>query len=209
MDQVEKRMMSGSSIEVRDAGEGKKPMITGYAAKFNTVSLPMGYMQFREKIDEAAYDETLALGADLDCRFAFNHSPNHIMGRTKAGTLRLAKDATGLRFECDPPDTQAARDLMESIKRGDISQCSFKFRTIDDDWSEDSDGGLVRTLKKVSLQNGDVSAVTYPAYPDTEVDVRSLDQLAEEGRKRLKPAPDTAALAAAERDRDLALADEE
>lgn len=182
---IERRV--AGSLEVRDAGgDAKKPMITGYAAKFNSLSLPLGFDQFREKIDPVAFDECLAMGSTLDCRFCFNHDANFVMGRTTAGTLRLSRDATGLRFECDPPDTQQARDLMESIKRGDVSQCSFAFRTLDDDWSEDNDGNLMRTLKKVTIHNGDVSAVTYPAYPDTDVSMRAaVDAVGLEGRQRL------------------------
>jgi HK97 family phage prohead protease len=71
------------------------------------------------------------------------------MGRTASATLKLRGDKTGLKCDVDPPDTAAARAPVEAVKRGDINQCSFAFRTLDDDWSEDLDGGMpTRTVKK-------------------------------------------------------------
>lgn len=58
-----------------------------------------------------------------------------------------------------------------SIKRGDITQNSFGFVILDDEWDEDNDGRKVRTLRKVKLF--DISPVTYPAYPATELHIRS------------------------------------
>ena len=68
------------------------------------------------------------------------------------------------------PNTSWARDLMESIKRGDINQMSFGFRTVKDLW-EETNKKVVRTLQEVKLF--DVSPVTYPAYPQTSATVRS------------------------------------
>jgi len=60
-----------------------------------------------------------------------------------------------------------------SIDRGDVDQTSFGFETLSDRW-ETVDGGEVRTLMKVRLF--DVSPVTFPAYPNTEVGLRSLEE---------------------------------
>ena len=68
-------------------------------------------------------------------------------------------------------------ELVASVKRGDISDCSFSFRTLDDHWSKDQDGSPIRTLKKVSLHDGDVAAVAYPAYPETEIGARAREQV--------------------------------
>ena len=145
--------------------------ITGYAAKFWTKSEDLG--GFRETIASSAFDKALASNPDV--RFLRDHNPTIILGRTKAGTLALSTDAIGLRFAVDLPDTSQARDLMTSINRGDVSQCSFAFTVDDDgeDWSDDTDddgnSSSLRTLRSVSLL--DCSAVTYPAYQDTEVNV--------------------------------------
>jgi phage head maturation protease len=72
-----------------------------------------------------------------------------------------------------PPDTQWARYLLTSIDRGDVDQMSFGFRTILDEW-EQKKNESIRTLKEVELV--DVSPVTYPAYPDTSVALRSLEE---------------------------------
>jgi uncharacterized protein len=191
--QLERRRVEDGELRIlsRKVGEKDQPMIVGYGAVFNKRSLPMGWFgDFREEVARHAFDKTLATNPDMRC--LFNHDSNYILGRTKAGTLRVTTDDHGLRFENDPPETQFARDLQESIKRGDVSQCSFGFYIVADEWSEDADHNLIRTLTEISLQDGDVSPVVYPAYPDTEVDLRSreasrgrLEATAAEGLKRI------------------------
>src|ERR1700674_3929231 len=151
-------------VEKRD---GKPTMIVGYPAKFNKLSRRMWGM--REQIMPGAFKRTLAEGADV--RALLNHNPDIVLGRNKAGTLRLKEDSTGLRMEIDAPDTQAARDLMTSIDRGDISQGSFRFRTVTDNWHM-QDGETIRDLIDVDLM--DVSPVTFPAYEDTDMGVRAF-----------------------------------
>ncbi len=157
--------------ELRVAGdEGAILRLAGLAARFNSFSEDLG--GFRERILPGAF--TTALAAErTDVRFLMNHDPNFVLGRTRSSTLRLAQDSEGLRFEVILPNTQQARDLYETVKRGDMDQCSFAF-TIDqggDEWSEEQDDRgnrfIARTLKKVNLF--DVSAVTFPAYRDTSV----------------------------------------
>ena len=144
----------------------------GYAALFNSWSQDLG--GFREQIAPGAF--TKSLTAD-DVRALMNHDPNYVLGRNRSGTLVLTEDERGLRFELTAPDTQWARDLAESVKRGDIDQCSFGFQTVRDDWRT-ADGIDERTLLEVRLF--DVSIVTYPAYPETSANVRSCaDVLAE------------------------------
>lgn len=83
-----------------------------------------------------------------------------------------------MRFEAIPPDTQWARDLLTSIERGDVSQCSFSFRVAKDGdkWTEQKTGenaGLyTREITAVEYV-GDVGPVTFPAYPQTSVQARS------------------------------------
>ena len=96
------------------------------------------------------------------------------MGRTTSGTLKLRVDDKGLRYEVAIPDTSAGRDLLVSLKRGDISESSFAFTVEDDSWEQGENGAAVRTIKKVSRLY-DVSAVTYPAYPNASVGLRSME----------------------------------
>jgi hypothetical protein len=163
------------SIELRvdEPGYGKKtPTIRGYAALFNSQSEDLG--GFRESISPGAFGAALACS---DVRALINHDPNLVLGRTKAGTLRLKEDERGLAFEIDPPDTQAARDLMISMKRGDINQCSFSFNVADggDTWQKESDGsGMWRRSIQQFDKIYDISPVTYPAYTSTSCAVRSM-----------------------------------
>lgn len=149
----------------------KPPQIVGYAAVFNSWSEDLG--GFREKIAPGAFKSSISAGADV--RALYNHDPNYVLGRTKSGTLDLSEDKKGLRIVNSPPDTQWARDLQTSIDRGDIDQMSFGFVTRADQWEEDKETGKVtRTLLEVDLV--DVSPVTFPAYPDTTVAVRSMGE---------------------------------
>lgn len=146
-------------------GDEKQPKITGHAALFNKLSEPLP--GFREKIAPGAFADSIKTD---DIRALFNHDANYVLGRNKAGTLKLVEDEQGLAIEIDPPNTQWAKDLQESIRRGDISQMSFGFVVQDDDWQQSKGKDAVRTLKTVKLF--DVSPVTYPAYPQTSVKVR-------------------------------------
>jgi len=162
---VERRTFPFGDLEVRAAGNGP-PRLVGYAAVFDRPSEELG--GFTEIIRRGAFTKTLQ---EADVRALWNHDPNYVLGRTKSGTLSLAEDDHGLRIEIIPPDTTWARDLMESIRRGDVDQMSFGFRTIRDRWQTDEQGKVVRELLEVALY--DVSPVTFPAYPQTEVQVRS------------------------------------
>ena len=153
------------------------PTLRGYAATFNNLSENLG--GFREKIEPGAFDNVLS----DDVRALINHDSNLILGRTKADTLFLSVDDTGLRYEINPPQTRYAADLLLSVKRGDVSQSSFAFSIDRDSWDEDDDGRIIRTIHAVKRLY-DVSPVTFPAYPDTAVAVRSLQQQTSD-KKRL------------------------
>ena len=156
------------SIEIEKREEGAASIV-GHAAVFNTLSENLG--GFRERIAPGAFTESIQ--AD-DVRALFNHDPNFVLGRNKAGTLDLTEDDQGLAIRISPPDTTFARDLMVSMGRRDITQMSFGFTVMPDgqSWEEDADGMVIRTLRKVRLF--DVSPVTYPAYPQTDVAVREM-----------------------------------
>ncbi len=145
--------------------EDKKPKIIGHAAMFDQLSEPL--FDFREKVASGAFAKSIKKD---DIRALFNHDANYVLGRNKAKTLRLKEDEQGLAIEIDPPDTQWARDLQESIRRGDISQMSFGFMVTKDSWEHNKGKENIRTLEEVKLF--DVSPVTFPAYPQTTVAVR-------------------------------------
>jgi HK97 family phage prohead protease len=162
---MEKRYFS----EIRIVEADGKPVISGYAAVFDKLSEDMG--GWREKIAKGAFTKTLA--SDDDIRALIDHDSSLILGRKKANTLSLREDDKGLFVEIVPPDTTVGRDILVSIRRGDITGMSFGFNTISDSWNMEN-GVNIRTLTETKLF--DVSPVTYPAYPDTSVAVRSMEQ---------------------------------
>ena len=120
-----------------------------------------------EKIARNAFEHSANTD---DIRCLFNHDPNLVLGRTKNGTLKLKKQDDGIYFHVSPPNTDWAKNLVQSVKRGDITQCSFSFTTDDEDFSSSSNGNVCRTIRDGKLF--DVSIVTYPVYEETIVHVR-------------------------------------
>ncbi len=162
-------------LETRQDGEdGELPTIKGHAAVFNKFSEDLG--GFREKIEAGAFKGVM----NDDVRALFNHNDDLILGRTTAGTLKLGTDKRGLRFENTPPDTSYARDLVVSMRRGDVTQASFGFIVAKggDSWRENEEGVIERTITRVE-RLFDVSPVTFPAYPDTAVAARGLHDFIE------------------------------
>ena len=155
------------------ADEDGNRSISGHAAVFNKWSEDLG--GFIERVAPGAFADTII---DDDIRSLFNHNVDNILGRSKSGTLKLKEDDRGLLIDNALPDTQVARDLVTSIDRGDIDQMSFGFRTIEDEWDFSDPKLAKRTLVKLQLR--DTSPVTFPAYLDTDVAVRSLDKWKEE-----------------------------
>lgn len=160
------------AFEFQFRADGDSPKIVGHAALFDVEADIGGY--YRERIAPGAFADSIAQD---DVRALWNHDPNYILGRNKAGTLKLSEDDQGLLSEIIPPDTQFARDLMSSIKRGDVSQMSFGFFVLDDNWkrSQDAKQPPLRILKRVQLF--DVSPVAFPAYAQTDVAVRSAVEI--------------------------------
>jgi HK97 family phage prohead protease len=158
----DKRSVAFSNLEVRASGEGNT--LVGYAALWDTPSLDMG---FTEYVTRGAFTKTLKDGADVRLLFDHEGAP---LARTKSGTLRLSEDHRGLKVEAElDPANPLAQSVMSALRRGDLNQMSFAFRTIKDSWSKDRS---VRELREVQLF--DVSVVTYPAYEETVAELRGM-----------------------------------
>jgi HK97 family phage prohead protease len=148
--------------------DGARPVIEGHAAVFNQRSHDMG---FREVIMPGAFTEAVS---NDDVKFLLNHD-GLPLARTKSGSLKLWEDAKGLAFhtELDASDPDVQR-LLPKIKRGDVNEMSFQFsisnHQTDEKWSRDGQE-IVRSILKARLF--DVSAVTFPAYPGTDLQSRS------------------------------------
>lgn len=155
-------------MQLRVAGDEKTPILEGHIAVFDQLSDDLG--GFREKIAPGAFAETIK---KHDIRALWNHENDLVLGRLASGTLELSEDETGLAFKNTPPDTTWFRDRLVSLKRGDVTGCSFGFYTEADEWATETDGTKIRTLTKCTLV--EVSpGVTFPAYPQTDVAVRSM-----------------------------------
>lgn len=144
-----------------------RPIIRGYAAVYDSLSSPIGG-RFVERIAPGAFAAVLKRYPDV--RALVDHDPSKILGRTKAGTLRLTSDAHGLAVEIHPPETTVAETIIEALRRGDVDQMSFGFAAIKDEWAEVKYDGATwpcRTLLDLDLF--DVSIVTFPAYESTSV----------------------------------------
>ena len=176
----ERRCLPAAELRVQQADDGPSRLV-GYAALFNRRS-ELLYGSFVEVIAPGAFAGAVK---NADVRCLWNHDSNHVIGRTKAGTLTVEEDELGLRIEATPPDTQWARDLMTSISRGDVDQMSFGFRVAKDEWKEEGDI-YVRTILEIE-ELYEVSPVTFPAYPDTAVAVRALKEW-QESREAVAPA---------------------
>lgn len=177
MKTIERRYLS-QPIELKADEKTGEQKIIGYGAVFESRSENLG--GFTEVIAKGAFDEVLK----NDVRALFNHDPNFVLGRSSSGTLRLSVDDYGLRYEIDAPQTQTVRDLvLEPMARGDITGSSFGFSVEQDKWSEGEDGAITRSIEKISRLL-DVSPVTYPAYPETDVALRSLSEHQE---SKIKP----------------------
>lgn len=168
--QTEFRTISASALEVRAADdEDQGPVFAGHAAVYNSPSLDLG--GFREIIAPGAFRKSLRSRGNVVKSF-FNHDPSFVLGRTDNKTLTVKEDDTGLAFEVTPPDTQWARDLEVSLRRGDVRDASFAFRAIRDKWSEEADGTSLRTLLEVELF--ELGPVSNGAYPAADSQVRAM-----------------------------------
>lgn len=186
--EMERRFVE-CEVRVKDDLDGA-PHIEGYGAVFNEWSEDLG--GFREMVEPGAFTNTLQ-GADV--RSLWNHDPLYVLGRNISGTLRLFVNSHGLGYDVVPPDAQWARDLLVSIRRGDVNASSFGFSVLRDKWEQDTDGKVTRKLVEVELF--DLGPVTFPAYPQTSTEARARaegliatlecgDSEAEEARARAR-----------------------
>lgn len=162
----EKRSLAFTNLEIR--AEGDNNTLVGYAAVFDSPSEPLPWIEY---VRRGAFSKTLNDGADV--RLLIDHE-GVPLARTKSGTLALEEDERGLKVEAelDPMNPDAMR-VLSAMRRGDMSQMSFAFRTIKDSWSGDRQ---MRELKEVQLY--DVSIVTFPAYEETVAELRNRNQTA-------------------------------
>jgi HK97 family phage prohead protease len=180
----EVRMIKGATLRTLKRADDK-PGIAGIAAVYSQ-TYDTGW--FVESIEPGAF--TRALQEKQDVRCLFNHNVDHVLARTKNGTMRLEDSAAGLKFDADTdPETSIGRDVPRMIDRGDIDGCSFAFTVRKDSWEDEYDesGRYVNTYRKIQdVDLYDVGPVTYPAYDATSVDVRTNNGLRSMGESRMR-----------------------
>lgn len=153
-----------TTFHTREEESGTK-IIEGYFAVFNReTELWPGA---KEVIATGAFDNTLL----NDIRALTNHDTTLVLGRNKAGTLKLSIDETGLYgvIQINEQDSDAA-NLYERVKRGDVDQCSFGFNIVNEITEFGDDGTVKWTISEIDLH--EVSVVTFPAYEETGVQAR-------------------------------------
>ena len=170
---------AGGAVRLLAASATKAIQIVGYAAVFDEPSEPLrdyAHGTFREIIRPGAFKQIISQRADVLA--LFNHGVDNILGRVSAGTLRLAEDRHGLKYTITVPKTTLGRDLVESLKRGDIQGSSFSFNVDSDGdtWIQEN-GVHIRTIHQVG-NVFDVGPCCSPAYGSTTADALHADSVA-------------------------------
>lgn len=169
MSKENRQMYFSSSFTTRSEKDNEK-YIEGYFAVFNKQTEL--YRNAFEEIAQGAFDNSLK---NNDIRCLFNHDTAKVLGRTGNNTLELRVDSYGLwgRVQVNPNDKEA-NDIYARVQRGDISGCSFGFNPINEETEFRDDGAIKwRVLEADTLE---VSIVTFPAYPQTSIQARKVDE---------------------------------
>ena len=161
--------------EVRSLEDSRT--VEGYAIVFNKESRDLG--GFTEVIEPEAIEGILDK-SDILC--LLNHNEDRgILARSKfgAGSLELSVDEVGVKYRFEAPNTALGDELLEGLRRGDISTSSFAFTIEKDSWTKTA-RGYKRTIKRFK-ELFDVSPVYRPAYEDTNVQIsqRCIDKMNE------------------------------
>lgn len=173
------------SIEIRTASEDKDSRtIEGYALVFNSLSEDLG--GFREQIIPEAVEGMIEAS---DILALLNHDQSRgVLARSRygVGSLNLEIDEVGLKYRFEAPHTALGDEVLEYLRRGDITSSSFAFVIETDNWEKQSDGTYIRTIKKFHRLY-DVSPVFEPAYQQTTVCAR-FAEIQEEEKKQAEEA---------------------
>ena len=146
--------------------------VEGYASVFNSRSKDLG--GFTEIIDPSAFEGVIERS---DVLALLNHDQDRgVLARSRkgVGSLMLVIDERGLHYSFDAPHTALGNELIEGLKRGDISTSSFAFTVAGEKWTKEEDGSYLRTITQIDKLY-DVSPVYNEAYEDTSVALRSLE----------------------------------
>lgn len=131
--------------------------------------------EFREIILPEALNAELVGKSDV--MLCVDHNPGKVLARSKygRGSLKLSVTDRGLEFETEAPHTTLGEDMLEMLRRGDYSQCSFCFTLGkgQERWYRDENGEMCREISGFDRLY-DVSIVYDPAYDATACDARAI-----------------------------------
>jgi HK97 family phage prohead protease len=165
------------AFEVRaDKDDQGGNIITGRPIVYDKMT-DLGW--FDEIIERGALDKTNL----QDVRFLVNHDTSKIpLARSrknnKNSTMQLTVDNDGMaiRVTLDTENNADARSLYSAVQRGDISGMSFMFSIDDEEWENLDSDHPTRHIRKIGTVV-EVSAVTFPAYEQTEISTRCKETL--------------------------------
>lgn len=190
------RLPMKNSLEIRNIGEIRLASkeegsrhIEGYAVVFDSPSEDLGFI---ETISPGAIDEDTLSRSDV--LFKFNHEDSKVLARWNKGegSLKLSLDEVGLKYEFEAPHTDLGDEVLEFLRRGDISKSSFAFTLPNEDgcekW-EKRDGQYYRTINKID-RLWDCSCVWNPAYGDTSCSTRAKEIMRELDEKEINNSED-------------------
>lgn len=166
---------------IKRDGDGNSRLVVGKAISFNQPSEDLG--GFIEYIHPQAITQELVNNSDVIAKF--NHNDDRVLARWNKGqgSMILDLQEDGLYYMFEAPNTTDGNDLLELLKRGDISQSSFAFKLAADKdsekWVRNADGQIERHIYKFGGLY-DVSPVFTPAYSSTSCLTRNLSEKLEE-----------------------------
>ena len=205
------------NLRLREAGEGNEQSRTleGYACKWGEKSEILGwYYPYREILEPGCMTDDMLRKQRVF--FTMFHNREKILGRwdNGDGTLKLTLDDTGLKVECEMPDTPDGNMALELVRRGDLSDMSFAYSTDEDDTEncvsmektdEKTSEGLqveLRHVKKI-LNVYDVTIAANPAYEQTEIRAREQERQQRELEEKKKDLEETACEETARMEREM------
>lgn len=146
--------------------------VKGYASTFDEYKLfDLDGIEVYERIEPHAFD-----GCDMsDVIFQIDHT-GEVLARTRNDTIQLDVDSHGLFTTTDLSKTTAARNAYEAIKAGMYDQMSFAFAVDEDEIVRDNEKRITRIIKSVKRMY-DISAVSFPANPGTDIAVDTRSRL--------------------------------
>lgn len=184
MIKIEEKVLRYFDTEMRADDTGEEMRVSGYALKFDKET-QIGNRNYGwiEKISREAMNTSIL----TDVILCFNHSWDKMLARTTNGSLTLSVDDVGLLFNANIVNTTEGRDIFKLIKNGLINRMSFAVEILKSKWeiSEIDNEPDRRTITEFG-RFYDVSAVTFPAYEDTNISARGYNVVDEDVKKHFE-----------------------